>query len=104
MFHNLSTVSKRVRMERSSRTGSYPVTACEAIPPFSRRGPGRSSECAFPAPQLFPRARDYKSRQLDGSRLVPGETLRWRQTTAEVERFFCRRGDASSLTGFKDGR
>ena len=76
MFHDFSTMSERVRMERSSRIDSYPVTAHEAMRHFSRWVPGRSIECAFLASQSFPRERDYNSRQLDGAPLVPGQTLR----------------------------
>lgn len=75
MINDLSIVSKRIRIGRFPSVDSYPVTAREAMPNYYLRGAGLSIECAILALILFPQESDYKSRQLHGSRLVPGQML-----------------------------
>jgi len=78
MFHDFSTVSKRVWMERISHVDSYPVIAPDALPdhnPLALRGPSLPIECAVLGSKSFPEERDYKSRQLHCARLVPGQML-----------------------------
>ena len=75
MFNDLSIISKRIRIERFPSVDRSTVTLRAAMPNDDARGARLLIECAIQRLRFFPQESHYKSRQLHGSRLVPGQML-----------------------------